>query len=60
MVERGEHLRFALEAGQSVSAVCERVGQDFDGDLAIQLAIAGAIHLAHPPGAEQADDLLES
>ena len=48
MIERGEHLRFALEARQALGVVRERVGQDLDRDVASELRVAGAIHLAHP------------
>ena len=32
--------------------------QDLERDHAIQARIAGAVHLAHPAGAERADDLV--
>jgi len=37
--------------------VRERGRQDLERDLALELGIACAIHLAHPAGAERADDL---
>jgi len=36
MVQRGEGLRFTLEARQAVRRVGENLGQDLDGDVAIQ------------------------
>ena len=52
MVQRGEHLRFALEAREAIRIARERVGQDLQRDVAIQLRIARAIHLAHAAGAK--------
>ena len=57
MVERGEHPRFAFEAGQPIGIVLERTRQDFDRDLAPQPRIARAVDLAHPPDAQQPLDL---
>ena len=48
MVQRGEHLRLALEAGEAFGIVGERLGQDFDRDVAIELRVARPIHLSHP------------
>ena len=41
MIQRGDSLGFALEAFGKLR------GRDFDGDVAIQARIVGAIHLAH-------------
>ena len=53
VVERREDLRFALEAREAIGIGGERVGQDLERDVAIQLRVARAIHLAHAAGAEQ-------
>ena len=58
MIQRREHLRFALEARQAIGIARERFGQDFDRDVAIQLRIARAIHLAHAAGADLAGDFI--
>ena len=50
MIQRGEHLRFALEARQTVGIAANDVGQDLERDVALQLRVARAIHLAHPAG----------
>jgi tetratricopeptide (TPR) repeat protein len=50
MVERGEDFGFALEPSQPLAIV------HLDRDLALQLRIARAIHLAHSPRAEGGDD----
>ena len=38
--------------------VVRRVTEDFDRDVPAEPGIMGAIHLAHPSGAEQLDDLI--
>ena len=54
MVQRREHLRFALKPGEAIGIAGERVGQDLQRDVAIQLRIARAIHLAHAALADRA------
>ena len=58
MVQRREDLRFALEPRQALGIVRERVGQDLDRDVAIELRVAGPIDLAHAAGAEGGEDLV--
>ena len=53
MIERGERLRFTLEARQAIRIVRKRFGQDLDRDVAIQFRIAGAVHLAHAAFADR-------
>ena len=60
MVQRGEELRFALEAGQPIGIAGEEVGQDLERDVAPEPRVAGAKHLSHSPGAELADDLISA
>ena len=60
MVERREHLRLALESREAFAIAGERVGQDLDRDLASELGVARAIHLAHPAGAERRNDLVRT
>ncbi len=52
MVQRRQHLRFALEPGQPVRVGGHRRRQHLDCDVALQLAIAGAVDLAHSARAE--------
>ena len=40
MIERGERLRFALEAHQAIGVAGERGRQDLERDLAIELRVA--------------------
>ena len=53
MIERRDHLRLAREP------LTEFLGRDLDGGVARQARVFGAIHLAHPPGADRADDLVD-
>ena len=48
MVERREHLRLALEPGETIGVGREEVRQDLDGDVALQLRVARLVDLAHP------------
>ena len=47
VVERGEHMRFALEPREALRVVREGGQQDLDRDLAMQLRIARTIHRTH-------------
>ena len=60
MIQRGEDLRFALEPREPVRVGRERLGQDLDGDVAIELRVARPIHFAHPAGAEGGEDLVRA
>ena len=51
VVQRGGHLRFALEAA-AAGDVTQFVRQELDGDGRIQLGIEGTIDLAHAAGAD--------
>ena len=52
VIERGERARLALESRAPFTVLRERLGQDFDRDVALQPGIASAIHLAHSAGPE--------
>jgi hypothetical protein len=56
MVERGCRTRFTHQSGARGGIMEARSGEHFDGDVAIQLLVAGAIHLAHATSPEPADD----
>ena len=58
MVERCQDLRFPLEAGEPIGIMGDRLWEDFDGDVAVQLRIARPIHFAHPAGAQERDDFI--
>ena len=60
MIQRGQRLRFARESRQAIRIVRERLGQDLDRDVAIQLRIARAIDLAHAPFADLRGDFVDA
>ena len=47
MIEGGEDFRFALEPREPFGVARERLRQNLQRNVAIQLRVAGAIHLAH-------------
>ena len=49
--------RFLQEARDAIGIAADRLGQDLDRDVALQLRIARAIHLAHAAGADRVEDL---
>ncbi len=53
-------LRFPLEAGEALGIAGKGLGQDFEGDFAVQLCIAGPIHLAHAAGPKGGEDLVRA
>ena len=58
MIQRGQQLRFALEARDTLGVVGNRCGQQLQRDVAPERGIACAIDLAHAASAEQRDDLV--
>ena len=48
MVQAGEDLGFPLEPGQPLRIAGERLGQDLQGDIAVELRVSGAIDLPYP------------
>jgi hypothetical protein len=58
MVERGEDLRLALEAGEPVGIRGEVLRQHLEGDVPVERRIVRPIHLAHPPCADQGGDFI--
>ena len=53
-------LRFALETARGGRDRARTLGQDLDRDVAIELRVARAIHLAHAAGAEGGEDLVRA
>ena len=49
MIERRQHLGFALEADKTFGILRERDGRNFDGDIASERGIACPINLPMPP-----------
>src|SRR5207249_2597630 len=60
VIQRGEHLRFALEPRRAVGVERPRLRQDLDRHLAPELRVAGAVDLTHPAGTERGDNLVRS
>ena len=53
MVEGGEQGSFATEAGQALGIGGDSRRQNFQGDLATEFAVAGAVDFAHAAYAEE-------
>ena len=60
MVQRGEDFRFTLKAGDSLRVCGERLRQDLDGDIAIELRVARSVHLAHAAFADVRGDFVNA
>ena len=58
VAQGGDGARLVLEAPPPLRVVGKLVGQDLDRDLTRQARVAGAVHLAHAPGPEGAEDLV--
>ena len=58
VVQGGSGAGFPLESAQSLGIVGKCRRQHLDGDVAAEARITGAVHLAHPAGAEQGDDVI--
>jgi hypothetical protein len=53
-----QDLGLALEAGHAAGIRGECGGQDFDGDLAIQLCVACPVHLSHAARSDERKNLV--
>src|ERR1700730_15194323 len=60
MVERREHLCFALESRQPIRVGRKDVGKELDGNVAIELDVARAVDLAHAACAQRRQDFVRS
>ena len=58
MIQGRGRAGFLLKTLQAVSVVSKKVGQDFDGDVALQARVARAIHLAHSTCAKGFDNFV--
>ena len=56
MIERRGGLRLALEPRQSLSVFDDVIGQEFQGDKAVEGYILGLVDHAHPAPAKLLDD----
>ena len=60
MIQRGQGLGFAREPRQAVGIVRERLGQDLDRDVTVQLGVARTEHLAHAAFADLGRDFVDA
>ncbi len=51
-------LGFTLEAGQAVGISRKGVGEDLEGDIAVELRVGGLPDLAHPALTEEGSDVV--
>jgi hypothetical protein len=58
VLQSGERSRFAIETRQSLGVSGHLGGEDLDGDIATELAVAGTIYLTHAAFAERAGDFI--
>ncbi len=58
VAEGGDGPRLALEPRQPLGVAGHLLGQDLDRDLAPQTRVPRSVHLAHPPGPDEAEDLV--
>ena len=60
VLQLGEELRLALEAGEALGVGGERLGQDLDRDLALQLRVGRPVDDPHAALAERGGDLVRA
>ena len=58
MIERGDGPGFLLEATEPVGVSGNLVGKDFDGNVAVEAAVASLVDLAHAAGPDGCEDLI--
>ena len=58
MRQSRDGLGLAFEPRQPVGVGRHRLRQDLDGDVPIELAVPGPVHLAHPARAQRGEDLV--
>ena len=60
MIQGGQRFCFTLKSRDPLRIACERLGQDFDCHVAIELGITPAIHFAHAASTYETDDLVRA
>ena len=58
VVQRGQDLRFTLEAGQALRIAGEQIRKDFERHIPVELRVDRLIHLPHPASADFLDDAI--
>jgi len=60
MVQGGQDLGLTLESREPVRVVGHGRWEDLEGDVTLQLAIAGAVNFSHPPRPKGRADLVRA
>ena len=60
MIQRRQHLSFALKASQPFRIAGKLFGQDFDGHIAAELVVVRLIDFTHAAGANGGNHLVGS
>jgi len=60
VIDGRQRLRFAIEPREPVGVARERIGQDLQRNIAIELRISRAEHLAHPANTDARDDFVDA
>jgi len=60
MIERGHESRLLLESVEASRILACLIEQELDGNVTPETVVARTVYLAHPPGAESANDLVSA
>jgi hypothetical protein len=60
MIQRREDLGFAPEAREPFDVVRELLGQNLQGNVAIELGVLRPIHFTHAAAAKQREDVVRA
>ncbi len=60
MIERRQHLRFALEAGQTFGVAGKGVWEHLDRHLPVKARVSGPVDLAHPTFTDLGGDFIRA
>jgi hypothetical protein len=58
MIQRRKRMRLAREPREALRIVRQLLGKNLEGNLAVQLRVAGAIHLAHASRTDEGNDFV--
>ena len=60
VTQRGQRLRLALEPREPFGIMCERLRQDLDRDVPLELRVPCPVDFAHPATADEGDDFVRA
>ena len=60
VVQAGDGLGFPLEPLLQLRVAGDVLGEDFDGNRAVEAGVAGFVHLPHPAHADLGSDLIRA